>query len=267
MGVIFEKKKKIAYLILNRPEAHNAIDPETAVSLANAWREYRDDKSLRCAVITGQGDKSFCAGLDLEKTTTLETGARSPETADEEEIANNPETLQVATLRNFELYKPVIAAINGYAIAGGMEIAQACDIRIASENAKFGLTEAKWALFPRGGSTVRLPRLIPLCKAMEIMLTGELIDAAEALRIGFLNYIFSKDQLLEKATMMAEKIVKNGPLSLSAIKKSVLMSFGHSLEDALEQEWKIAQPIFNSSDAKEGPRAFKEKRKPNYIGA
>lgn len=266
MGIQFKKKNHIAYVIIDRPEAHNAIDPETAVSLAKAWREYKEDKDLRCAIITGQGQKSFCAGLDLQKMTTLETGARPPEAPEEHEIVNNPKTLQVAVLRDFDLYKPVIAAINGYAIAGGMEIVQACDIRISSENAKFGLTEAKWALFPRGASTVRLPRQIPFCKAMEIMLTGELMDAQEALRVGFINYIVSQKKVLEKATEIAEKIVKNGPLSTHAIKKTVLMNIGTSIENGLIKEWEMAQPIFDSLDAKEGPKAFKEKRQPKYIG-
>src|SRR3972149_9318077 len=152
--------------------------------------------------------------MDLDATISIMTGARSPATEAELKLAEHPEIIDQATLRNFELYKPVIAAVNGFGIAAGREIVQATDIRIASGNAKFGLQEAKWGLFPLGGSTVRLPRQIPYSKAMEIMRTGELIDAEEALRIGFINRIISQNNLLDEAERIAQRIVRNGPLAL-----------------------------------------------------
>jgi enoyl-CoA hydratase len=151
MPLDYEKKNRIAYLTLNRPEALNAIDPETAVGLLEAWKDYRDDKSALCAIITGAGDRSFCSGLDLDRTIPLLTGARQPETDADLRLKAEPGLIDDATLRNLELYKPVISAVNGFAIAGGMELVQATDIRIASETARFGLREARLGLFPLGG--------------------------------------------------------------------------------------------------------------------
>ena len=266
MALITKKTDHIAYLTINRPEAHNAIDPETAVELLEAWKDFRDDRDCLCAIITGAGDRSFCSGLDLGSMIPLITGARQPRTDADKSLSANPGLIDDATLRNFELYKPVISAINGFAIAGGMEIVQATDIRIASETARFGLQEVKWALFPRGGSTVRLPRQVPYCKAMEIMLTGELIDAEEALRIGFINRVVPPDKLMEEAEKIALQILRNGPLSLRAIKRSVIECMGLTVEEGLMREAELATDVFNSKDAREGPLAFKEKRAPRFLG-
>ena len=181
-------------------------------------------------------------------------------------IASDPGLIDRATLRNFELYKPVIAAVNGFAIAGGMEIVQATDIRITSENARFGLQEAKWGLFPLGGSTVRLPRQVPYCRAMEIMLTGELIDAEEALRIGLINRVVPADRLMSEVEKIADRIIRNGPLSLRNIKKSVINCMGLTIEEGLDLEYRLGQEVFHSRDAREGPLAFMEKREPAFTG-
>jgi len=266
MALIYEKRDHTAYLTINRPEAQNAVDPETAVDMKRAWEDYRDDGDLRCAIVTGSGKKSFCAGLDLGKLIPIETGARPPETAVEQLCAEDPKIVQTAMLRDFELYKPVITAINGFAIAAGMELVQASDIRVASETAKFGLAEVKWAVFPRGGSTVRLPRQIPFCRAMEILLTGDLIDAAEALRIGFLNRVVPQDKVMEEAERIAGRIVRNGPLAIKGVKKAVSRTIGRTIEEGLKIEWEISEPVFRSRDAREGPKAFKEKREPEYTG-
>lgn len=266
MALTIEKRNSIAYLTINRPAAHNAIDPETAIELLDAWQDYRVDKSCLCAIITGAGDRSFCSGMDLGRMIPLLTGDRQPETDADKKVCSNPALLDEATLRNFELYKPVISAVNGFAIGGGMEILQATDIRIASENARFGLQEAKWAFFPRGGSTVRLPRQVPYCKAMEIMLTGDLIDAEEALRIGFINRVVPHDRLMAEAEKTALRIAQNGPLSLKAIKESVIKCMGLSLEEGLMKEIELAKDVMNSQDAREGPRAFMEKRQPRFRG-
>lgn len=266
MALIYEKKGKIAYLTLNRPEDRNSLDPETVVELAEAWEDFNQDKAMVVAIITGKGDNSFCAGADLKKLITLMTGARQPETEADNKVRNNPQLSSKALLRDYELYKPVIAAINGHAIAGGMELVQATDIRIAAENATFGLQEVKWGLFPMGGSTVRLPRQIPYCRAMEIMLTGERIDAQEALRIGFVNKVVPLANVMEEAEKIATIISKNGPLAVRKVKESVLKVTGISLKDGLAKELEIGFQVFISKDAREGPRAFKEKREPNFTG-
>lgn len=266
MALIYEKRDGVAYLTINRPEVHNAMDPETLVELAAAWDDYKSDGSLACAIITGAGEKSFCSGADLGKLIPLITGARQPETDADKAIRSNPMLPQKALLRDFELWKPVIAAINGHAIAGGMELVQATDIRIAAENATFGLQEVKWAIFPMGGSTVRLPRQIPFCHAMEILLTGGRIDAQEAWRLGFVNRVVPREALMDEAEKVARKIAENGPLAVKAIKQSAIQCIGLPVKDGLKKEMELAMPVFMSQDAKEGPRAFKEKRKPVYQG-
>jgi enoyl-CoA hydratase len=266
MALIYEKKENIAYLTLNRPEAHNAIDPETVLELLDAWEDYRDDSSMRCAVISGKGDKTFCSGADLERLIPLFTGARKPETDADQKVQENPLLAQKALLRDFQLYKPVIAAVNGHAIAGGMELLYSTDIRIASENARFGLQEVKWAIFPMGGSSVKLPRQIPYAKAMEILLTGELIDAREAYRLGFINRVLPQDKVMEEAERIARIIAENGPMAVAAVKRAVLLNTGLTLHEGLAKEMEIAIPVFMSDDVKEGPRAFKEKRKPVFKG-
>ncbi|MFZ2920561.1 MAG: enoyl-CoA hydratase-related protein [Desulfosalsimonadaceae bacterium] len=266
MTLIYEKKDSIAYITLNRPEAQNAFDPETVVAIVSAWEDYRDDDSLRCAIITGAGEDTFSSGADLKRLIPLITGVRQPETEADRIIQKDPMLLQKAFLRNFKLYKPVIAAINGSAIAGGMEILYSTDIRIAAEGAKFGLQEVKWSILPLMGSTIKLPRQIPYAKAMEIMLTGELISAEEALKYGFINKIVPKDQVMAEAERNAKIIAKNGPLAVKAVKQSVQEGIGLSLEEGLAKELEIGIPVFLSEDAKEGPRAFKEKREPKFKG-
>jgi len=266
MVLNYEKRNGIAYLTLNRPEARNAVDPELAVALAAAWEDYKADESVRCAIVTGSGEKSFCAGADLGKLIPLFTGARSPESDADKKIQSDPLLSSKALLRDFELHKPVIAAINGFAIAGGMELLYATDIRIACPEAKFGLQEAKWAIFPAGGSSVHLPRQIPYAKAMEILLSGELMDAEEALRYGFINRVVPRDKVMEEAERWAGIIAKNGPVAVSAIKKAVLLNSGLTLKEGLAKETELAAPVFMTRDAQEGPKAFKEKREPEYIG-
>ncbi|MCJ7773171.1 MAG: enoyl-CoA hydratase-related protein, partial [Desulfobacterales bacterium] len=162
--------------------------------------------------------------------------------------------------------KPVIAAVNGDAIAGGFEFLYGTDIRIGSENARFGLQEVKWSIFPAGGSSVRLPQQMPYAKAMEILLTGELITAAEAYQYGFLNRVVPASKVMDEAERFAHIISKNGPLAVSAIKKAVYSNIGLTVAKALANEMEHALPVFMTEDAKEGPRAFKEKREPTFKG-
>jgi enoyl-CoA hydratase len=160
MAVVYEKKDHIATVRIDRPEAKNALDPETVVALAKAWVDFRDDNDMRVAIVTGTGD-SFCSGADLGKLIPLITGARQPESEADHAVTSDPTLSQKALLRDFEMPKPVIAAVNGFAIAGGCELVQATDIRVASETARFGLQEVKWAIFPMGGSSARLPARCP----------------------------------------------------------------------------------------------------------
>ena len=255
----------IAIVTLNRPEARNAINPEVAVRLAQAWEQVREDDTVRVAIVTGTGS-AFCAGADLGQLIPLRTGARQPENEWDRQIVDTPGLTSRSILRNFDPEKPVIAAINGHAIAGGMELVQGTDIRVSSPDARFGVQEVKWAIFPAGGSTVRLPRQLPYSKAMELLLTGDLISAEEALTLGFLNYVVPTHELLAKSMEIAQKIAANGPLAVKAIRQSARACLGRPEEDALRMELEFAAPVFQTEDAKEGPRAFMEKRSPVYRG-
>lgn len=265
-ALLYEKRDGIAYLTINRPERRNAFSPEVLCRLADAWQDYATDDSLRVAIITGAGNLSFSAGADLGRLTPLMSGGRQPEDEWDHRLLANPKLGQIATLRGFPLYKPVIAAINGFCLAGGCELIQATDIRIAAEKATFALTEVKWSLLPYAGSMVRLPRQIAYSKAMEIMLVGDTFDAQEAYRIGLINYVVPAEQVMAKAEELAGKIAANGPLAVRKIKETVLRALSVSLEEGFQLENESAKEILATEDAKEGPRAFIEKRKPRYSG-
>jgi enoyl-CoA hydratase len=266
MALIYEKRNHVAYVTLDRPQAHNAIDPEMVVELVDAWQDFSRDNAMRCAILTGAGDASFCAGADLGKLIPLWTGARQPETDADERVKSNPMLAQQALLRDLALNKPVIAAINGNAIAGGFEILYSTDIRVAAEDARFGLQEVKWSVFPAGGSSVHLTRQIPYARAMEMLLTGELIDARQALQYGFLNQVVPREAVMEAAERYAAIIARNGPLAVSAVKQAVQENLGCDVKTALQREMELSIPVFMSEDAREGPRAFKEKREPVFKG-
>jgi len=265
-AVVYEKKGGIAYIILNRPEVHNALDAEVVVRLAEAWQDFADDDSLRVAIITGAGDRAFSSGADLRKLIPLMAGARQPGDEYEEKLMSNRRLISIALLRGFDLYKPIIAAINGYCLAGGTEIIQATDIRIAAQHATFGLTEVKRAIIPSGGSMVRLPRQVPFCKAMEVLLVGDSMSAEEAHRIGLVNQVVSPGKLMEMAEEFAGKIAENGPLAVRKIKETVLKALGRPVNEGYALEDEAARVIMGSEDAREGPRAFAEKRPPRYVG-
>lgn len=264
MAVVeYETRGHIAVITLDRPEARNAINPEVAVRLAEAWGNVKEDDGVRVAVLTGRGS-AFCSGADLGQMIPLMSGARAPENEWDERLVKDPGVTGRALLRNFDPETPVIAAINGHGIAGGMEILQGTDIRVSVPEAKFGVQEVKWAIFPAGGSTVRLPVQMPYVKAMELMLTGDLISADEALALGFLNYV--TEDIMGKALEIAEKIASNGPLAVKAIRRSAKECLGKPEREALRLETEISAPIFQTEDAREGPRAFMEKRAPEYKG-
>ena len=265
-ALLYEKHNHIARITLNRPEKRNAIDPEMMVRLGQAWIDFEKDDDMRVAIVTGAGDKSFCAGADLARLIPLMTGARQPEDEWDNRLRNEPEVTRAALLRNFPLYKPVIAAINGYCLAAGTELVQGTDIRIASDNATIGLTEVKRGIVPAGGGIARMPRQVPFAKAMEIMLVGDAIPAEEARLIGFVNYVVPQAELMAKADEFAEKIAENGPLAVRKLKEAVIKGLGLPIQDAYKIESEAVAQVMASEDAREGPLAFMERRKPKFTG-
>lgn len=264
--LIVEQDDGIMTLTMNRKEARNALSPQMLVKLAHAWYEFRDRKHLRVAILTGAGDLDFCAGGDLKLTMPLMTGAREPQDEWDRTLLGNGTLFTDAILRGFECYKPIIAAVNGNALGGGTEMTNACDLRVASENAVFGTPEAKVGLLPGGGSITRLPRQIPYAIAMEMLLVGGTFSAAQALEMGLLNYVVPREALLAKARELAERLAENGPLAIQKIKEGVLRSSGLPLAEAYQVENEVSVAVMTSKDAREGPRAFKEKRKPVFTG-
>ena len=242
------------------------MSPEVFCRLADAWQDYAADDALRVAIITGTGERAFTAGADLGTFIPLLSGDRQPEDAWDRRVLEDDTLSDLAILRGFPLYKPIIAAINGFCLGAGTELIQTTDLRIASEQASFGLTEVLRGFMPAGGSTVRLPRQIPLCKAMEILLVGEHMSAQEAYRIGLVNDIVAPGQVLPRAEELARKIAANGPVAVRKIKETVLQSLSLPLESGFQLEAENATQVLATEDAKEGPRAFMEKRKPRYIG-
>jgi enoyl-CoA hydratase len=228
------------------------------VRLADAWDMVDADPDVRVVILTGAAGH-FSSGADLK---SMAGGF-----ADDEWTARfkkEPELHWKSFLRSYRLKKPLLAAVEGTALAGGTEILQATDIRIAGKSARFGITEARWGLFPLGGSTVRLRRQIPYTLAMEMLLTGKTLTAEDALRIGLIGRVVEDGTALAEARKVAEQIAQNGPLAVQAIKRSVQESEGLPEEEALKRELAIGWPILSTEDAKEGPRAFAEKRKPAF---
>jgi enoyl-CoA hydratase len=257
--LLVERDGHVVTVTMNRPEARNALDLETLGRLADAWDMIDGDDDIRVAILTGAGGH-FCAGADLKQM------HNPPDDEWTARFKKDPDLQWKSFLRNYRLKKPLIAAVEGYALAGGTEILQATDIRIAGQSAKFGVSEARWSLFPLGGSTVRLRRQIPYTQAMDMLLTGRHVPADEAQRIGLIGRIVPDGQALAEAQRVAAEVAANGPLAVQAIKRSVQETEGLPEPEALKIELEIGWKVFNSEDAKEGPRAFAEKRKPSWKG-
>jgi enoyl-CoA hydratase len=255
---IIEQRGHTLVLTLNRPEARNALSSEMLSTMVEAWDRVDNDPDIRTCILTGAGGY-FCAGMDLKAATAKPPGDSF------KDGSYDPSRID-SLLKGRRLTKPLIAAVEGPAIAGGTEILQGTDIRIAGESAKFGVSEAKWSLYPMGGSAVRLPRQIPYTVAADILLTGRHITAAEAKEIGLIGYIVPDGQALAKALEIAETINANGPLAVQAILRSIRETEGMPENEAFKIDTQLGIEVFISDDAKEGPKAFAEKRKPEFKG-
>jgi enoyl-CoA hydratase len=268
--ILYEKKGRIAFITMNRPERRNALSFEAFGLLAKAWLDFRDDPDLWVAIVTGAGEQAFCAGGDLKEFIPMVTqniGELSASGGTQSLGHDVPvNSALVAVLREVEIYKPIIAAVNGFCLAGGMEMLQGTDIRIAAEHATFGIAEPRRGLFPGGGSTTKLPRQIPFPWAMEILLTAEPISAQKAFHYGIVNEVVPLKDLMPTAVRYAELICKNGPVAVRKVKESALKGLGMPLKESLEQEMVYAAEVFSTEDAMEGIHAFQEKRPPLWKG-
>lgn len=255
---LVEKRDHVLIVTMNRPEARNALSGEMMAIMRDAWDQVDSDPDIRVAILTGAGG-AFCAGADLKAMTSQHPG---------DSFAGGGWDLSKieALLKGRRLTKPLIAAVEGAAIAGGTEILQGTDIRVAGESAKFGVSEARWGLFPLGGSAVRLVRQVPYTVAADILLTGRHLSAAEAKDIGLIGHVVPDGRALDKALELADLIAANGPLAVQAILQTIRDSECIPEEEAFQIDAKLGMAVFQSADAKEGPKAFKEKRKPNFSG-
>lgn len=254
-SVELEQRGHVLLVTLNRPEALNALDYETYVGLQQCWNDFRDDDDLRVAVVTGAGDKAFCAGSDLK-----DIAPRINDGTLDKSMVDQP------LLEGVDLYKPVVAAVNGYALGAGFELVMACDVAVASDNAQFGLPEVRWGRLP-GYGLARLPRSMPRKLALEMILTGERITATEAHRRGLVNHVTPREDLLPKALELAEAMASLSPLALQAAKEVTIrgMELTQAGAQTLTDEVLKAR-IYPSHDAAEGALAFKEKRAPVWQG-
>jgi enoyl-CoA hydratase len=255
---LIELRGHVLIVTMNRPQARNALSGPMMALMQQAWDQVDSDPQVRACILTGAGG-AFCAGADLKAMTashpgdSFRTGAFDP-------------SVIGPLLKGRRLTKPLIAAVEGPAIAGGTEILQATDIRVAGRNARFGVSEARWGLFPLGGSAVRLVRQIPYTVAADILLTGRHITADEALAIGLIGHVVEDGQALAKALEIAGMIAANGPLAVQAILRTIRETEGMAENDAFALESRLGMAVFASDDAKEGPRAFAAKRKPEFHG-
>ncbi|HEX7095387.1 MAG TPA: crotonase/enoyl-CoA hydratase family protein [Acidimicrobiales bacterium] len=259
---IVERDDHTMIITMNRPKRYNALSGAMLIRMYDAMIEASNDDDIRCIILTGAGG-NFSSGADLramagdadDADTEIDVRAR---------MAEDPDLPWKGLLRHYRPTKPLIAAVEGVAIAGGTEILQATDIRVAGESARFGVSEARWSLYPMAGSAVRLRRQIPYTVAAEILLTGKHITAREAYQWGLIGHVVPDGQALAKAKEIAATICENGPLAVEAILRTLHETDGMTEAEALAHEFEYGQAVFRSDDSKEGPRAFAEKRKPNF---
>jgi enoyl-CoA hydratase len=254
---LVEQRGSVLIVTMNRPKVRNAITPAMTAIMRAAWDRVDDDPEIRVCILTGAGG-AFCAGADLKAMVAAPPG---------ESFAGGVDVSRIeGLLKGRRLTKPLIAAVEGPAIAGGTEILQATDIRVAGQSARFGVSEARWGLFPLGGSAVRLTRQVPYTVAADLLLTGRHITAAEALAIGLIGHLVPDGTALNRALELAELIAANGPLAVQAILRTIRETEGLNENDAFAIEAKLGTAVFASDDAKEGPRAFLARRPPEFHG-
>lgn len=257
MAIRYDQDGKVVTITIDRPQAMNAMDRETSRELAEAFQDFDRDEQRLVAILTGAGDRAFSAGADLKKMYGRAEDGNIREIWDHERQWRLGQRLQV--------WKPVIAAINGYCLAGGLELAMGCDIRIASDTASFGCPEVRWGIL-HGYGALRLPKTIPLSAAMELLLTGERISAQDAYRLGIVSRVVAPAELMPTARQLAEKICANGPLAVRVTKELAWRGLETSTEEALRLYAALGALVRASEDAREGPRAFAEKRQPQFKG-
>ena len=262
-AVLVQREGPILVVTLNRPEKRNAVNAEAMCRLYDAWLALDRDDALRVAILTGRGD-TFCAGMDLAEIGRLQSGVSDNEWL--ERVRREPHVIFGAWLKTYRPTKPVILAAEGFARAGGTEILQGTDIRVAGQSARFGVTEVQRGLFPMAGSAVRLRRQIPYAIAAEMLLTGEDLPAQRAWELGLVNHVVPDGQALAKAKEIARRIAENGPLAVRALVAVLRATETLPEEKAFEIEQQHGMKVMMSKDAVEGPRAFLEKRKPDFTG-
>jgi enoyl-CoA hydratase len=259
--VLIERDSHVLTVTMNRPKRYNALTLTMFSLMADAWAEASADADIRVIILTGAGG-NFCSGADLkamagdaDEEGSIDTSAR---------LAEDPDFIYRGLLKTGRPTKPVIAAVEGVAIAGGTEILQGTDIRVAGDSARFGVSEARWSLYPMGGSAVRLGRQIPYTEAADILLTGRHLRAPEAKQLGLIGHVVPDGQALDKAREIADTICANGPLAVEAILKTLHDTIGMTEPEAFAYEHDYGQAVFRSEDAREGPKAFAEKRTPQF---
>jgi enoyl-CoA hydratase len=258
--LLYEAKNQIAFVTFNRPESMNAVNRQMARELVEACREIEDDPAIRIALFTGAGEKAFSAGMDLKERSET---AFSPIERRQQKLSA---TIHTQTRAVAAITKPTIAAIRGYCVGGGLEFALACDLRVAAEDAKLGLTEVKRGLIPGAGGTQRLARTVGVAKALEICLTGDNVTGAEAQRLGLVNLAVPAGDVMKAAEGLASRILQGAPMSVLFIKEAIKKGVELSLDEGFRLESDLSALVASTEDSKEGPRAFAEKRAPVWKG-
>jgi enoyl-CoA hydratase/carnithine racemase len=268
--VLYEKREHIAYVTINRPDVMNALHGPAGAEMGRVWADFRDDPDSWVAIVTGAGDRAFSAGMDLRARAAANAataaGEAPPPSTPLPNTGANPGFGGLTNPRNNNIWKPIIAAVNGYALGGGLELAMACDIIIAADHAQLGLPEPKRGIIAGAGGVHRLPRQIPLKIAMGYMLTGRHMSAQDAHRWGLVNEVVPLAELIPTAERWAREIMECAPLSVQATKQSAMQGLELSLEQAYNGSYEAVQRMMASEDSKEGPRAFAERRKPVWTG-
>jgi len=257
MAIEYKKEGKIAVFTINNPDVLNALSPAEVAEWTENLVNFRDDPGLWVAIVTGAGEKAFCTGLNLR---SAGGGGPPPGGAPARPVP------QQTLVKGLELWKPIIAAVNGYAFGGGFEIALACDIRIAAETARFGLTEVTLGLIPGWGGSQRLPRMIPFGKAAELLLMGKRLDAKEALNLNLVSAVVPQKDLMPTAMDWANQICNCAPLAVRTAKEAMMRGIDMTLAEGLALEGELGRKVMSSKDFAEGRKAFMEKRKPDYKG-